>query len=133
FFYSRNTSLSRDGDDGDRTRNLRLAKPALSQLSYIPARPGMASAGELALAALVLLDAVGVLGFEPRTSALSELRSSQLSYTPADGAAMKRKKPDSWVRLDPAPVVLVERYPPVMMALIFVMRTSPRAVLHRGL
>ncbi len=25
---------------------------------------------------------VGVLGFEPRTSALSELRSSQLSYTP---------------------------------------------------
>ena len=26
---------------------------------------------------------VGVLGFEPRTSALSELRSSQLSYTPA--------------------------------------------------
>src|SRR5262245_50459163 len=26
---------------------------------------------------------MGVLGFEPRTSALSELRSSQLSYTPA--------------------------------------------------
>ena len=25
-----------NGDDGDRTRNLRLAKPALSQLSYIP-------------------------------------------------------------------------------------------------
>ncbi len=24
------------GDDGDRTRNLRLAKPSLSQLSYIP-------------------------------------------------------------------------------------------------
>ena len=24
------------GDSGDRTRNLRLAKPALSQLSYIP-------------------------------------------------------------------------------------------------
>jgi len=28
------------------------------------------------------LKGVGVLGFEPRTSALSELRSSQLSYTP---------------------------------------------------
>ena len=27
---------------------------------------------------------MGVLGFEPRTSALSELRSSQLSYTPFD-------------------------------------------------
>jgi outer membrane protein assembly factor BamB len=41
----------------------------LSQLSYIPdiRRLGFA---------------VGVLGFEPRTSALSELRSSQLSYTP---------------------------------------------------
>lgn len=25
---------------------------------------------------------MGVLGFEPRTSALSELRSNQLSYTP---------------------------------------------------
>ena len=52
-----------NGDDGDRTRNLRLAKPALSQLSYIPS--------------------VGVRGFEPRTSALSELRSNQLSYTPS--------------------------------------------------
>ena len=26
------------GDNGDRTRDLRLAKPALSQLSYIPVR-----------------------------------------------------------------------------------------------
>jgi hypothetical protein len=46
-----------------------VANHALSQLSYIPvfsATPGV----------------LGVLGFEPRTSALSELRSSQLSYTP---------------------------------------------------
>ena len=55
------------GDDRDRTGNLRLAKPALSQLSYVP----------------VSHLRVGVLGFEPRTSALSELRSSQLSYTPS--------------------------------------------------
>jgi hypothetical protein len=54
------------GDDRDRTGNLRLAKPALSQLSYVPLNASV----------------VGVLGFEPRTSALSELRSSQLSYTP---------------------------------------------------
>jgi hypothetical protein len=55
------------GDDGVRTRDLVVANHALSQLSYIPigADPP-----------------VGVLGFEPRTSALSELRSSQLSYTP---------------------------------------------------
>src|SRR5262249_11551683 len=56
------------GDDGDRTRDLVVANHALSQLSYIPSR-------------LVRLDpCVGVRGFEPRTSALSELRSSQLSY-----------------------------------------------------
>ena len=28
----------RGGDDGDRTHDLRLAKPALSQLSYVPDR-----------------------------------------------------------------------------------------------
>ena len=32
------TRLSRTGDDRDRTGNLRLAKPALSQLSYVPDR-----------------------------------------------------------------------------------------------
>ncbi len=32
---------------------------------------------------------MGVLGFEPRTSALSELRSSQLSYTPVCGQTKK--------------------------------------------
>jgi hypothetical protein len=41
---------------------------------------------------------VGVLGFEPRTSALSELRSSQLSYTPDLRNAVTRhhqtKKPN---------------------------------------
>ena len=56
------------GDDGVRTRDLVVANHALSQLGYIPGLP---------------LPAVGVLGFEPRTSALSELRSSQLSYTPS--------------------------------------------------
>src|SRR4051812_20320936 len=61
---------------------------------------------------LVLRDAVGVLGFEPRTSALSELRSSQLSYTPADWPLMKRKKPDPEVRLDPARVVWSSVSPP---------------------
>ena len=61
---------ARCGADGDRTHDLRLAKPALSQLSYIPLSSPRARAA-----------AVGVLGFEPRTSALSELRSSQLSYT----------------------------------------------------
>ena len=34
---------------------------------------------------------MGILGFEPRTSALSELRSSQLSYIPFDEANKKAK------------------------------------------
>jgi hypothetical protein len=55
------------GDEGNRTPDLLLAKQALYQLSYIP-EPCAANR-------------VRVLGFEPRTSALSELRSSQLSYT----------------------------------------------------
>ena len=33
-------SLESGGDSGARTRSLRLAKPALSQLSYIPGGPG---------------------------------------------------------------------------------------------
>ena len=52
------------GDSRDRTGNLRLAKPALSQLSYIP--------GKL----------VGLSGIEPLTSRLSGARSNHLSYRP---------------------------------------------------
>jgi hypothetical protein len=61
-----------------------VANHALSQLSYIPGAPGAYAAG------LATSSNVGVLGFEPRTSALSELRSSQLSYTPAPGAYATR-------------------------------------------
>ena len=52
------------GADRDRTDDLRLAKPALSQLSYSPMM-------------------VGLGGFEPPTSRLSGGRSNQLSYRPA--------------------------------------------------
>ena len=57
------------GADGDRTHDLRLAKPALSQLSYSPAfRPvGMMGPGRVELPTLPL----------------SGVRSSQLSYGPA--------------------------------------------------
>ena len=33
---TRTPATLRGGDDGDRTHDLRLAKPALSQLSYVP-------------------------------------------------------------------------------------------------
>jgi hypothetical protein len=54
------------GAGRDRTGDLRLAKAALSQLSYSP--PGM--------------NLVGLSGFEPLTSRLSAVRSNQLSYRP---------------------------------------------------
>jgi hypothetical protein len=60
---------ARCGEEGTRTPDLLLAKQALYQLSYFP-QPQRAGDSR-----------VRVLGFEPRTSALSELRSSQLSYT----------------------------------------------------
>lgn len=56
------------GDDRGRTDNLCRARAALSQLSYVPST--------------YRITAVGVRGLEPRTSALSELRSNHLSYTP---------------------------------------------------
>ena len=52
------------GDEGIRTPDLRRAKAALSQLSYIPDRTGFQ---------------VGLSGLEPETSPLSEARSNQLS------------------------------------------------------
>ena len=52
-----------NGDDRARTGDLRLAKPPLSQLSYIP-------------------NLMGLGGFEPPTSRLSGARSNQLSYKP---------------------------------------------------
>ena len=55
------------GADRDRTDDLKLAKLALSQLSYSPAPKEM----------------VGLVRFELTTSRLSSARSNQLSYKPA--------------------------------------------------
>ena len=63
------------GDVGDRTPGLRLAKPALYQLSYIPA-----TARRARLAFNFLM--VGLGGLEPPTSRLSGVRSNHLSYRP---------------------------------------------------
>ena len=58
-------STQAGGAGRDRTGDLRLQTQALSQLSYSP---------ELRM--------VGLSGFEPLTSRLSAVRSSQLSYRP---------------------------------------------------
>ena len=60
------------GDNRDRTGNLRLAKPALSQLSYIPAIPDPVPGRNM----------VGLGRVELPTSRLSGVRSNQLSYRP---------------------------------------------------
>ena len=52
------------GDEGIRTPDLRRAKAALSQLSYIP---------------VIFPREVGLSGLEPETLPLSEARSNQLS------------------------------------------------------
>ena len=59
------------GPERDRTADIRLAKPALSQLSYRPGPP------------LTRRDCVGQGRLELPTSRLSGVRSNQLSYWPA--------------------------------------------------
>src|SRR5580693_3838290 len=77
---------SRDGGaDRDRTDDLRLARAALSQLSYSPLVPGHApvhlSPASRRPAALIM---VGLGRFELPTSRLSGVRSNQLSYRPRE-------------------------------------------------
>ena len=68
-------AIKSGGDDGTRTRGIRLAKAALSQLSYIPVLTGNLTLGGTAS----LAGTVGLSGLEPETSPLSEARSNQLS------------------------------------------------------
>ena len=66
------------GDEGIRTPGLRLAKAALSQLSYIPRKVWWAFHPMRCQATSNPL-LVGLPGFEPGTFPLSEERSNQLS------------------------------------------------------
>jgi hypothetical protein len=74
-------AVKNGGADRDRTDDLRLAKPALSQLSYSPEKRTVEN------------KLVGLDGFEPSTSRLSGGRSNQLSY-----------RPIACLLFDPAPV-----------------------------
>ena len=71
--------VSRSGADGDRTHDLRLAKPALSQLSYSPTGPRWNPAFRR------FLVEVGPGRVELPTLPLSGVRSSRLSYGPVAG------------------------------------------------
>ena len=63
--------LTTSGDNEIRTRDLLLARQALSQLSYTP--------GLL----FPIYGKVGLSGLEPPTSRLSGVRSNRLSYKPS--------------------------------------------------
>ena len=77
--------LESGGDSGARTRSLRLAKPALSQLSYIP--------NMFIRRAWPRAKVVGLSGLEPPTSRLSGVRSNQLSYRPTRTASWRSSLP----------------------------------------
>jgi hypothetical protein len=72
--------ISVGGDNRDRTGHLRLAKPALSQLSYIPDLHQTMLTIRLWTISLLL---VGLGRLELPTSSLSGMRSNHLSYRPA--------------------------------------------------
>ena len=63
--------LTTSGDNEIRTRDLLLARQALSQLSYTP---GLS---------FPIYGKVGLSGLEPPTSRLSGVRSNRLSYKPS--------------------------------------------------
>ena len=63
--------LRPNGDNEIRTRDLLLARQALSQLSYTPI-----------LVHILFLKMMGLSGLEPPTSRLSGVRSNRLSYKP---------------------------------------------------
>ena len=72
------------GADRDRTDDLRLAKPALSQLSYSPLLlENSAAAPQSREAGVAQSDMVGLARLELATSPLSGVRSNHLSYRPA--------------------------------------------------
>ena len=67
--------LEPSGDNEIRTRDLLLARQALSQLSYTPII--------LDYVKLYCLITMGLSGLEPPTSRLSGVRSNRLSYKPS--------------------------------------------------
>ena len=76
------------GASRDRTDDLKLAKLALSQLSYGPSRLGSVRADEADSCEGQAL--VGREGVEPSTSRLSGVRSNHLSYRPPKNPVERR-------------------------------------------
>ena len=101
----------RGGDDRARTDDLWLAKPALSQLSYIPVRLSRQGVSTNTFV-------VGPGGVEPPTSRLSGVRSNQLSYGPVPASGTRAI----------APMPLKTEYDAQQTALMFDLGRSPYGV-----
>ena len=83
------------GGEGVRTPDLRLAKPALCQLSYAPSVSNFkiqTSNPEFEICPNLKFERVGLSRFELLTSRLSGVRSNQLSYRPS-GSLCRKIKP----------------------------------------
>ena len=80
------------GASRDRTDDLKLAKLALSQLSYGPSPISSATAPKVNSLPIRHEQVVGLGRFELPTSRLSSARSNQLSYRPKAQASMRRKR-----------------------------------------
>ena len=76
------------GANRDRTDDLKLAKLALSQLSYGPV-----------VVVEIVVEVVGLGRLELPTSRLSSARSNQLSYKPAPGTAISSQQSDQTRRI----------------------------------
>jgi hypothetical protein len=77
-YASTHPRIYSNGDDRARTDNLRLAKPALSQLSYVPGTRFAKNPNHNSQTT----EKMGPGRFELPTSRLSGVRSNQLSYEP---------------------------------------------------
>jgi hypothetical protein len=126
-FFKVRARVRHGGDDRDRTGNLRLAKPALSQLSYVPDSCSCPDGFQILQGppafnhrfAVVPASAgsqLGPSGFEPLTSSLSGTRSNQLSYEPVCFArrVVGRKSSDKkTTSLLPVVLAVLRRFHPV--------------------
>ena len=86
---TRGPAQKRCGADRSRTDDIQLAKLALYHLSYSPNKRSPVSV-------------VGPGGFEPPTSRLSGVRSSQLSYGPKQPDRLRRLPHDAFQRTESA-------------------------------
>ena len=103
--FSKNLESMTLGARRDRTDDLRLAKPALSQLSYSPAKYTLNKSIQRPQA-----KAMGLARFELATSRLSGVRSNQLSYSPGHQTLKTEQHLETSIDVNPEPIITYKSY-----------------------